>query len=455
MRKWLILLIISLSSVFAQNWIIEPVDSNGVVYDCSIAVDAMNYPHIAYCYRQDLGGNWFSYWVKYAQWNGIAWDFQPVETTTAFNRGGPIFISVKLRLDNQNHPHIAYIKDSVPFKYAYHNGDSWQISPIESCSALLINGIDMVLSEAGIPHISYSFIDFNNSTHGVRYAFKNGDSWIIRTVWTENRTQNTAIDLDRSGFPVIALADIPSNDTGHLYCARFNGQKWRIDTVHWMTNQDYQYSVFSIKVSGPDRIHIFYKRSYGVFHAVSQGDSWAIEFIDINGLFEAGGDMILDGDKPNVVYSSVEDLLTFAYKVDTLWNYEIIEPREAGLYPSIVRDNRENLHVSYVYPFYSVANDCLFYARKNSPAIAGKEVRSMAELKALIEIYPNPAKSFFVIRCPLPVKEIEIFDVSGKLIREITLMGTGQEIKIPLKGIKPGIYFLQLGKETKKFIVAK
>jgi hypothetical protein len=55
----------------------------------------------------------------------------------------------------------------------------------------------------------------------------------------------------------------------------------------------------------------------------------------------------------------------------------------------------------------------------------------------------------------LPEKEIEIFDVSGKLIREITLMGTGQEIKIPLKGMNPGIYFLQLGKETKKFIVAK
>jgi hypothetical protein len=55
----------------------------------------------------------------------------------------------------------------------------------------------------------------------------------------------------------------------------------------------------------------------------------------------------------------------------------------------------------------------------------------------------------------LPVKEIEIFDVSGKLIKEIAFTGTGQEIKISLKGINPGIYFLQLGKETKKFIVAK
>jgi hypothetical protein len=29
------------------------------------------------------------------------------------------------------------------------------------------------------------------------------------------------------------------------------------------------------------------------------------------------------------------------------------------------------------------------------------------------------------------------------------------EIKIPLKGIKPGIYFLRIGTETKKFLVLK
>jgi hypothetical protein len=45
------------------------------------------------------------------------------------------------------------------------------------------------------------------------------------------------------------------------------------------------------------------------------------------------------------------------------------------------------------------------------------------------EIYPNPVKSFFVIRSPLPVKEIEIFDVSGKLIKEITFSSAKDIIK--------------------------
>ena len=58
--------------------------------------------------------------------------------------------------------------------------------------------------------------------------------------------------------------------------------------------------------------------------------------------------------------------------------------------------------------------------------MAGSEEYFIPEVKPLTsEIYPNPTNSFFVIRYPLPVKEIKIFDVSGKLIREITLMGTG------------------------------
>jgi hypothetical protein len=68
---------------------------------------------------------------------------------------------------------------------------------------------------------------------------------------------------------------------------------------------------------------------------------------------------------------------------------------------------------------------------------------------------------------------IKIFDVSGKMIREIASatdlrfasqsIGTRSalrndrviETKISLKGINPGIYFLRVGKETKKFLVVK
>jgi hypothetical protein len=80
----------------------------------------------------------------------------------------------------------------------------------------------------------------------------------------------------------------------------------------------------------------------------------------------------------------------------------------------------------------------------------------------MLEVYPNPAKTVMCVRCPMSVKdktELKIFDALGKLTREIASPPKAdrndQDIKISLKGINPGIYFLRLGKETKKFLVVK
>ena len=98
---------------------------------------------------------------------------------------------------------------------------------------------------------------------------------------------------------------------------------------------------------------------------------------------------------------------------------------------------------------------------KDSIILGIEEENSKVKIQSakLLEVYPNPAKSVLRVRCPLPVKEIKIFDVSGKMIREIasaTMLPRNDDVvKISLKGINPGIYFLRTGKETKKFLVVK
>ena len=89
-----------------------------------------------------------------------------------------------------------------------------------------------------------------------------------------------------------------------------------------------------------------------------------------------------------------------------------------------------------------------------------EEIASLQLVKTSgVEMYPNPAKSVIGVRCPFFEKTIKIFDVSGKMIKIVDNVTSAQEhkqeIKISLKGINPGIYFLKLGKETKKFIVTK
>jgi YVTN family beta-propeller protein len=103
----------------------------------------------------------------------------------------------------------------------------------------------------------------------------------------------------------------------------------------------------------------------------------------------------------------------------------------------------------------------IYVIRDDAPGI---EEKTILEAERLIpEIYPNPAGSYLTVRLSAEWrtdhKNLKIFDVSGKLVKvadEVTSeQSHKQEIRISLKGINPGIYFLKLGKETKKFLVVK
>jgi len=81
----------------------------------------------------------------------------------------------------------------------------------------------------------------------------------------------------------------------------------------------------------------------------------------------------------------------------------------------------------------------------------GIEERSVLDATGnMLEVYPNPAKTFFTLRLPQSADriQIKIFDVSGKIVKEASVMT--QEARISLKGINPGVYFVQVGDEMVK-----
>jgi len=266
----------------------------------------------------------------------------------------------------------------------------------------------------------------------------------------------SAIDLDIHGQPVIAFEiyyPAPIN-SGYLLCAHINGPSWNIDTVI----RGGYHIVYSLKVDNSNRVHIFYQSDIQVFYTVESGDTWNTDFLGLNAEGECGGELVLDGNIPKVVYSSIFDPLYYAYKIDSLWRYERIQPEGPGLYPSLAKDNtidfESSMHVCYL-----VGWNILSYAHRNLPAIAEKTGVWINLSKIPVGIYPNPAKSFLAIRLPQAVdfQTLKIFDVSGKVIKEITAPSNrnNREIKISLKGISTGIYILRFGKETKKFLVVK
>lgn len=73
---------------------------------------------------------------------------------------------------------------------------------------------------------------------------------------------------------------------------------------------------------------------------------------------------------------------------------------------------------------------------------------------ASLNIYPNPARRFLAVNTDFPVQSIRIYDVCGKLVKERRKEGFVGEIRVSLKGMSAGVYFVK-AKADKKLFIAK
>jgi hypothetical protein len=126
------------------------------------------------------------------------------------------------------------------------------------------------------------------------------------------------------------------------------------------------------------------------------------------------------------------------------------------LHSSVVYNNKIWVMAGLVYcvpDSSTLLNDVWYSANlgieENSPTL-NTDYRSL-------EIFPNPASSFFIIRSPLNAQGfmLRIFDVTGKLVKSEELKGRNN--RISLDGIKNGVYFVRVGNKmvTKKLVITK
>jgi len=78
-----------------------------------------------------------------------------------------------------------------------------------------------------------------------------------------------------------------------------------------------------------------------------------------------------------------------------------------------------------------------------------------------LEVFPNPAKTYFTVRFPLSAdrSSIKLFDVSGKEIRclRFDVASAPSTLRVTLDGIKNGVYFIRVGNELirEKLVITK
>ncbi|MBU0569004.1 choice-of-anchor D domain-containing protein, partial [bacterium] len=146
------------------------------------------YPHISY-----YDGT--NYDLKYASYNGSAWNIQTVDSS------GYVGQYTSLALDGSGQPHISYYDNSNDdLKYASYNGSAWNIQTVDS-SGYVGKYTSLALDGSGYPHISY----YDSDNDALKYTSYNGSAWNIQTVDSSGDVgEYTSLALDANGYPHIS-----------------------------------------------------------------------------------------------------------------------------------------------------------------------------------------------------------------------------------------------------------
>jgi len=187
-------------------------------------------------------------------------------------------------------------------------------------------------------------------------------------------------------------------------------------------------------------------------------DDWAYSVV-----YGADGNIYVAGGIYDTGTSSDFTVISLTSTGSERWVYRHNGPGNGYDFAySLVYGSDENLYAAG--ESYGSGTDDFTVISLN-PAIGIEEERTTLDAERFTpEIYPNPARSVIRVRVPLSVVgarfgRLRIFDVSGKLVKEIATpssqaINDGEEV-ISLKGINPGIYFLRFGTETRKFLVIR
>ncbi len=197
-----------------SGWKIETVDGPWAGGYNSITLDKNDHPHISYYDNGQLG---------YAKWNGSAWNLQTVDSPppgSLLGVGGWTSIA----LDNNDYPHISYYdRKNLTLKYASWNGSAWNIEVVDT-NYFGSGTTSLALDKNDRPRIAY----YKNESGNLTYAKWNGTAWNVETVDSFDHLRViSSMSLDRNDIPHVSYY----STRGDLRYARWNGTAWNIETV--------------------------------------------------------------------------------------------------------------------------------------------------------------------------------------------------------------------------------
>jgi hypothetical protein len=222
------------------DWAIGSPDSivdTNYVSDCSLALDSQDRPHVCYIAPGVVGHE-----LQYAWLTDTGWD----HSLSTFDPESGYPNSCSLALDNLNSPHIAFATSGGPFTVHYYHlvGGSWDDEVVYDGPA---TAVSIALDSQGGPHIAFATGGLLSLHYASRTG---EDAWTVQTVDPANASDcSLAMDSHDNphiSYHVISgsIDDgfagpfiIDETITGLLKYAVWTGSEWDIETVDQETVQ--------------------------------------------------------------------------------------------------------------------------------------------------------------------------------------------------------------------------
>ena len=350
------------------QWNQIQVDAVGDVgYYAALALDSLNYPHIAY-------SDFSTYALKYAKWTGTGWQIQRIDTIGSASGGYE-----SIAMDSQDRPSISYSYwiDGVnsDLKWARWTGASWAIQTADTQGNTLWTSLAMNSQDR--PCIAYS----DNGYSIIQYAYWNGSAWQLQQV--DILGLFTSLALDSQDRPHISYYRLNTRDLKYAY---WNGSAWQLQSV------DTAGSVglwTSIAIDSQDRPHISYYDSSAakrnLKYAFWNGSSWQIQEVDTLGDVGRYTSLALDSqDRPHIAYYDVTNQrLKYAYWNGTSWVIEVADPNSWAGYWMTDRSLSVGSDDCPRIAYYRQTD--LYYASRGCPPLdAGEESSESTKENAIL-----------------------------------------------------------------------
>jgi hypothetical protein len=389
------------------SWVIDSIMIDG--NSPSIDVTPAGTPHIAF--EADCGGDDDIY---YATRVDTVWDIDTVINNTVISS------DPSLALSSDSIPHITYydFEGGLSIRHAEKVGGIWSNEVIPGSSI----GTYSSISIDGSNHLHIAFV---TGTYGgnreITYANDTAGSWVFEDI------TNDALDDD---FPTIA---VDKNGNVHIVFAKDDGADWEL---WYATNET------------------------GVFVTEQLTDNVGINecgypsiAVDNNcGVHLAYQENNVAGD---IFYLSN---MTGSWQQDTIftapWNKTL-----AWVDRSIALDNLGFIHACLANQESGAFTQEIYHAISDSPVgVSEKTERKFPTRDIKLKVHPNPFRESVEIQVwnvsvyrSIGESEIQIYDISGRRVREISLLPFNFSLGVTWDGadddgvmVTPGVYFLKL-----------